>query len=308
MSAPRSVMLAVATRGRPEGLARLLAAVARLTPPAGVAFRVLVVDNSAAGAEARRWAGAAFPHPLEARHEPRRGLSAARNAALAGALGSGVEALAFLDDDEEPAPGWLDAHLAALAATGAAASLGAVRARHAAPPPAWVAAGGFLDLSGPARHAEMPFGATSNILFRLAPVVRTGLRFDPAYDLTGGEDTAFFAAYRAAGGRIVFAPDALAWEDVAPARATLGWLWRRWRRTGQTSARLLIARRGRGAALGGGALRLAAGLALWAAALPLARAGRPALWARGARICARGAGFVDAARGRLTAEYGAPDG
>ncbi|MSU90642.1 glycosyltransferase [Rhodobacteraceae bacterium 2CG4] len=307
---PAHVLLAIPSFRRPEGLARLLDAIARLQPPGGCRLAVQVIDNSPEGGAMAQVAARAggFPFRLSVLHEPRQGLSRVRNAALDAALAGGFEALAFIDDDEAPRPGWLRAHLDTLAATGADASLGAVHADWTAAPPAWVRTGGFLEQRGRTHRAPVPDAASSNILLRLAPVRRAGLRFDPGYDLTGGEDTAFFAAYARAGGRIVFAADAIVDETVPPHRATLRWLWRRWRRTGETSARIaLAAGGGRGRALAGGIVRLAAGGALALGALPLARLGRPALWARGLRIAARGVGFMGAARGRLTAEYAAPE-
>lgn len=60
----------------------------------------------------------------------------------------------------------------------------------------------------------------------------------------GGEDTAFFAALSQAGGRIAYAPDAIARETVPEARARLGWLLRRRFRMGQTHGSLLAEGRG----------------------------------------------------------------
>ena len=300
--------LAVATCRRPEGLARLLDGIAALTPVPGWEVSVLVVDNSPEGGAVemvRRRAGS-MPFPLRVRHATPRGLARARNAALEAALDDGCAWLGFIDDDEVPCRSWLSAHVATLAETGAEASMGAVHAAFERPPPRWVREGGFLEMRG-ARHARMAHGATSNILFSLAPVRAAGLRFDPACDLTGGEDTAFFDAYMRLGGRIVFCPEARVRETIPAARARLGWLWRRWRRTGQSSARVRMARTGeRASCLLGGAARLLAGAALAGAGLVAWPLGRPAPWARGLRVAARGLGFIDAALGRRTLEYAEP--
>lgn len=310
---PCRILLALPTLDRPEGLARLLDAVAALALPPATALDVLVLDNSAdAGAAAtvaQRHPG--FPHPLFYANIPRRGLSQVRNAALHAGLGAKADYLGFIDDDEAPEPGWLDAHLKTLRATGAAASLGAVHAAYEARPPAWVRRGRFLEIRDFADRAALPFGATSNILFALAPVRAHGLRFDPAFDRTGGEDTVFFDAYMRTGAQIVFAAGAVVREAVPPRRASLRWLWRRWRRTGQTNGQIRLSRRdGAGPRLvcaAGGLARVAAGLSLGLATAPLAPLGWPALWARGARITARGAGFIDAAAGRRTLEYAVPE-
>lgn len=303
---PLTVLLALPTFRRPGGLARLLEAVAHLEVPPGCRLHVRVFDNSPEGGAldfVERLARV-YPVPLSALHVPERGLSSVRNAALEVGLGGGFDGLGFIDDDEAPEPAWLMAHLHALQNTGAHASQGAVHAAWTRPPPRWVEAGGFLEQR--AGSGDLRGAATSNILFDLAPVRRQGLRFDPRYDLTGGEDTAFFADYLAAGGRIVFTPDAIVHETIPPERTRLPWLWRRWRRTGETSARVEMDHgRPRWRAIMDGVIRLVAGTALAVAALPLSLAGRPALWARGVRIAARGLGYLSAAGGRFTAEYAA---
>jgi succinoglycan biosynthesis protein ExoM len=60
------------------------------------------------------------------------------------------------------------------------------------------------------------------------------LRFRPELGRSGGEDEDFFNRLRDAGGRIGFAPAALAYETIPSDRATLRWLMRRSFRTGQT--------------------------------------------------------------------------
>lgn len=302
------VLLAITTYRRPAGLARLLEAVACLRVPPGVELSVAVIDNSPEGG-ALDTLGRLAPRyrlPLQAHHQPRQGLARARNTALEAGLADGFGWLSFIDDDEVPGPGWLAAHWRALHERGADASLGAVHAAYLATPPGWVHAGRFLEIRGFADGARLRFGATSNILFSLYPVAERGLRFDPAYDLTGGEDTAFFDAYRRMSRGIVFCAAAVVHETVPPERATLRWLWRRWRRTGQTNGQIWMARQTRlrrtACALGGLA-RIGGGLALALTGGAARLAGERVLWARGVRAVARGCGFVDAALGRRTLEY-----
>ena len=118
MTTPPRLGIAVCTYRRPQGLARLLAAL-----PAGLgglaeAPLVIIVDND--GSDPRVAAAvAASPLPARLLVEPAPGISAARNRAFAAAEAAGVTTLALIDDDEWPAPGWLAALLARRAATGA---------------------------------------------------------------------------------------------------------------------------------------------------------------------------------------------
>ncbi|WP_112320885.1 glycosyltransferase family 2 protein [Oceanibium sediminis] len=303
---PEEVVISIATFRRPAGLNALLDALCDLQVPPGIAARIVVVDNSPEGMSLARLADwqVRHPLPLDILHEPRRGLAQARNAGLEQALVTGARYLAFIDDDEVPDPDWLCAHLSALRATGAMASIGAVRPRFVTPPPAWLTRGRFLELAH-AHHAPMRFGCTSNTLIELAPVRAGNLRFDPLFDLTGGEDTAFFEAYQKHGGHLTFSAAAAVDERIPPYRASARWLWRRWRRTGQTNARLKVSGGGwpmRARCAFGGLLRIGVGGAMSLLALPLAPTGHPA-WAHGLRIVARGAGYCDAVIGRHSREY-----
>jgi len=297
------VLLALPTLMRPAGLARLLDAVGALEVPRDTRLEVLVLDNAnepgAFGAVAARKPG--FAVPLAYRHVPGRGLSRVRNAALDAGIEAGATHLAFLDDDEVPPPGWLAAHLCALGASGAAASMGPVRPDFEHPPPRWIREGAFHSFDAPRDLAPLAEGATSNTVLSMRPVIRHGLRFDRRLDRVGGEDTAFFAAYCATGATLVFAARAGVTETIPPVRMRLGWLLRRWRRTGQTNAAL--ARPGRLRGAGSGLMRMALGLGVFALGVPLMAFGRPAAWARGLRIAARGLGYVDWALGHQTMEY-----
>jgi len=92
---PLSVI--ICTRDRPEALECCLAALMAQTSPAG---QVVVIDNSK-----RRTAEAVtarFPD-VNYVHEPRPGLSVARNAGVRASKGA---LIAFTDDDVEPSPSW----------------------------------------------------------------------------------------------------------------------------------------------------------------------------------------------------------
>lgn len=102
-----SITVGVATCGRPDGLARCLAAVNLQTvAPA----RVVVVDQDPSDA-ARTAVASSGLGDAAYLEQPRMGLSASRNLALQSAHG---EVLAVTDDDCAPDPKWLEAIAAAL--------------------------------------------------------------------------------------------------------------------------------------------------------------------------------------------------
>ena len=219
------LVVAVLTYRRPERVAALVpvlveqaADLARRVE--GVAVSVLVVDNDPAGTGAAAVAaepsaaGPACPVTAVVEQEP--GISAARNRALSAAADQDV--LVFVDDDEVPHAGWLDALYATYRATGADAVAGPVVSRFAVEPEPWVVAGGFYDRNhrrGLLTGTGIPSAATNNLLLDLRTVRRTGLAFDPVFGLSGGEDTHFTGALTAGGGRIVWCAEAVV-SDVVP--------------------------------------------------------------------------------------------
>ena len=94
----RDVSLIICTRDRPDSLERCLRSLRRQRSAPG---ELIVVDNSHDGSAAEICA--AYPNVVTV-HEPRPGLSRARNAGLRAAS---LPLIAFTDDDVEPHPGWL---------------------------------------------------------------------------------------------------------------------------------------------------------------------------------------------------------
>jgi succinoglycan biosynthesis protein ExoM len=246
MPAPRKIHVTVCacTYRRAEGLAALLEGLgmqtfAGLTRPK---LSVVIADNE--GSEHARQACARFKlsHniPIEYVHEPRRGISHARNACLA-RLGDDCDFFAMIDDDEIPHPDWIEQLLLIQQRTGADVVQGRVLPVLPDSAPDWIVQGGYFDwqlTSDEARaakqqgYADLRRARTNNVLVRHAVVRELGLRFDPRLGLTGGEDIAFFEAINAAGYRIVYAPLACVREIIPPERTTLEYLWRTWYRVG----------------------------------------------------------------------------
>src|SRR3546814_2145454 len=102
-----------------------------------------------------------------------------------------------------------DLLLAAQRRSGATAVLGAVQPVFPAGTPDWLIAGRFFETHSFADGAEIDDAHTANVLLDLKRLAALGLRFDHRYALTGGEDTMLFRDLRDAGGRIVYAADAV---------------------------------------------------------------------------------------------------
>ena len=217
-----SVSLAIATQRRPEGLATAVRSMFRQTGVELAKLELVVVDNDAvpsAKAVVDTLAAAA-PFPVRYVHEPAAGVANARNAALAAASG---DLIAFLDDDEEAAPGWLAALLDAQARFGADAVFGPVEARapgHVVRHREYLQR--FFSREGPADAGVIDhYYGCGDSLIRRAALPHPTQPFLAERNETGGEDDHLFGVMQRAGARFAWASEALVWEDPVPARLTL---------------------------------------------------------------------------------------
>jgi glycosyltransferase involved in cell wall biosynthesis len=270
---------------------------------------VIVVDNDPEWSAYQVCSGNGHAGPFALRyiHEPQRGLSNARNSALDAAAACGARFVAFIDDDQMAEPAWLENLHVRLKESGADAAIGPVLPVFAKVPPAYMVEGGFFAKSLPNSGGFTEEGYTGNSLLDRASKLAHDLRFDPRCNDTGGEDTLFFKALVNRGGRIAWAGHAVVWESIPQNRASLGWLARRWYRTGMVEAQLgahdARSWRGRARSFGKGTARLGAGALLIAGAALLGTPSKRSAMIRRLYTLARGAGLLASALGHSYREY-----
>lgn len=219
---------------RPGDLAR---AIDSVLAQEGVetAFEIVVVDNDPEGSarpvvERKAANGRA---PIRYVHEPRPGISHARNTGVAEAAG---RYLAFLDDDEEADPPWLARFLDTLRRFGADAAVGPVLPRFPD--------GAAIDAYRRhvyTRDARAPTGTRllrwniGNSIFDKARCFVDAEPFLPRLGRTGGEDTVFLRQLTRRGCTMVWCGEAVAWESVPADRLDPDYLLRRAFRGAQTT-------------------------------------------------------------------------
>ncbi len=222
------VAICVATRRRPDGLARLFASLSALERPEGCTIEVVVVENDEPHAQPLP----ACTLPARRVFEPRQGIPIARNRAIDEAAPH-ADWIAFLDDDETVESTLIVRLLAAARATGAPIATGPALPRFESGSPAWAARSGAYE---PVRHAHLtrvPYAFTNNVLFDAAIVRGDGApRLDERMLHTGGSDREFFARLAHNGNAIVWADDAITFEWYPRSRATYRWLFQRSYRLG----------------------------------------------------------------------------
>lgn len=226
------ICICACTYRRPDGLATLLNGLGRqqFSAVQRPQINIVIADNE--GSAEVRAICERFREcsglPLSYVHEPRRGISFARNACL-DYIPPECEFFAFIDDDEVPDPDWLERLMEAQQATSADVVQGPVIPHYQPGAPQWLVEGEFIGV--PRRNwsgkkpqlqdlQDLPEAYTGNVLVRKSFVEETGTRFDPAFGLTGGGDALFFRTLKARGARIVFASRALVYENIPASRAS----------------------------------------------------------------------------------------
>jgi succinoglycan biosynthesis protein ExoM len=298
MTNPPAISVVICTYNRPAMFETAMLSCLRDATRRGLAFEIVVADNSVnghAGPIVDRLVGGGAAIRVVAVSPPN--ISLARNAGLRLAA---APLVAFMDDDLEVEPGWLDALSDTLAASGADVVIGPVRPRFPDDmPPPWdptgrlftrvlaQPTGSMIAASGSAKPADFAL-STANSLWRAATCFADPEPFDPDFGACGGEDFDLFLRLERRGCRFAWCAEAGVRETVPSGRMRLGYQSLRAYSGAQVFAAAAIknASSRRTAALDIGLRGLAQTLAFGVAALPLALAGRlggPELRARAAR-------------------------
>jgi succinoglycan biosynthesis protein ExoM len=241
-----SLAICICTFMRPDGLLRLLTGLDLQTfsiaPQPNV--QLIVVDNSPNGSAAAMCEAHTSRWPLHYLHEARPGISYARNTALA-AVPQGTDFIAMIDDDEVPSPDWLDQLLDAQARSGADIIVGPATPVFPPQTPDWIMASSiFMKPENAASLRELdpdPPAATCNVLVRADLLGPSGVSFDTALALSGGEDKLLFQTLKLSGHRFAWAAAARVKEWIPAERANFAYMWRESYRRG--SVKYFVKRR-----------------------------------------------------------------
>lgn len=203
-------------------LERLLREISGQETASTFTFSVVVIDNdSTRSADAvvqkcQREPVAGLPEIVYA-VEPNKNIALARNKALSHATG---DFIAFIDDDEFPASGWLLNLFRTCERYRVAGVLGPVKPHFEQEPPHWLIKGGFYQRPAHSTGFVMPWQEcrTGNVLFR-RNILDLTEPFRPEFGM-GGEDQDFFRRMIERGHRFIWCDEAVVYEIVPPARWT----------------------------------------------------------------------------------------
>lgn len=226
------VAVCICTFRRQKLLRELLRGLAKLTfrKVSVPRLEIIVVDTpDDSGSAQEICETVSLPWPIKYVVEPRRGLTYARNRAIAEA--GAVDFVALIDDDEVPSAQWLDEHLWAQAEFEADVVSGPAMPKYAPDVADWVKGGGFFDRQVLATGTSRRACPTNNVMVGTHVFERVP-KFDDAFALSGAEDTDFFLRVSTAGYKIVWSQEAVVFESVSAKRGTVAWILRREYQTG----------------------------------------------------------------------------
>lgn len=208
-------VICICTRFRNQLLLRLLASLSRVR---GIdrAKRVIIIDNSPDFSASQISFGSELP--IRFVHEPRSGLSNARNRALDEARIESPSWVAFLDDDEIATEDWLENALTCLDTQKADVVAGAVQTIYPSGTRRWIIELGLLDHVRWRDGQVLKEAYTNNVIFRASVLNDPVLRFNEAFNFSGGEDTEFFRRVARRGYMIVWCEKALVLEETEALR------------------------------------------------------------------------------------------
>ena len=242
---PLTVSVVIPCFDRLALLRRTLDAVFAQQTRATTGWEIVVADNHPA-LLARPMVEAlvgAAPVPLRHMPAPARNIARARNVGVAAASGA---LIAFVDDDEAPEPGWLQAFVDCMDRTGADAAFGPKWPVFASgAPPAWdpLAENYTTDFRVPADTKIGRVGkfgrvlGTGNSIMRVATCLNDPKPFDEILGAADGEDTDLYFRLLKRGARFVWCPDAVVHEVMPESRLSLDYMAARLMRGSRTSSR-----------------------------------------------------------------------
>ncbi len=232
-----AVTVVIATRNRPENVARCVRSLLRSTHDR---FTVLVVDNDPENDFTETVVRDIDDARVEYVREAHRGTSAGRNRGLVEAMARGARFVAFTDDDVEVDPGWVGRMASALAEPDVACVCGPVMAARLDSPAQQEADAAlgwqkgfqrrrFSMAEPPADSAVFPFspglfGVGANMAVNVAVATELG-GFDPALGpgtpAKAGEDCEFMVRLVLAGHTLAYEPSAYVWHHHRSSGAAL---------------------------------------------------------------------------------------
>jgi succinoglycan biosynthesis protein ExoM len=189
-------------------------------------IEVIIVDNDVAGLvdEICQEIETQFQWKLKTGIESQRGITYARNKTMA-MVSPNADFIAIVDDDEIPAPSWLEELLLAQRKYSSDIVTGPVIPRFIDyKVPKWIIRGRFFEPPRfPTGHIR-PVAYTNNVIVKAEILKNLDPVFDNRFAISGGSDCYLFLNLHKAGYKITWADEAIVYDRIPFSRINLRWI------------------------------------------------------------------------------------
>jgi len=228
----KKILVGMGTYNRPKMLTQTLTALSSVRIPSGYEAHLLVVDSEESASNVFEGFKSQLPFETHYIGDQPRGIVMMRNGVLEKAIELEVDLVAFMDDDILVSPDWITTSLSLMEKYDADVLDGAVKRTLPEGTPGWIDKGKFFRWHSAPTGSKRQSASTSNVFFKSKLITEWGLRFDPFFNFSGGEDTFFFSQAHKKGANIVWNDEVLVTEQIGDSRITVRWILQRaFRRT-----------------------------------------------------------------------------
>lgn len=230
----KKISCCVNTFKRPDLLKKLLVSLNNQILENGWELEVIVVDNDSNKSGNESVLDFQKKYPLKVKYfsQKIKNISLTRNKAVQKASG---DYIFFIDDDGIAANNWIQKMLNCLDKYNADGVFGTVLPFFDDDAPKWVHKSPFFNRLTQKTGEPSKYYRTGNCLVKAEWLKKEEGPFDPAFGLTGGEDSALFGKLKSHGAKLIFCKEGIVHDYFPNDRANLKWLINRFYRTGNTS-------------------------------------------------------------------------
>ena len=219
---------------RPKMLDNTLKSFCEVEIPEGYDVSLIILDNDETGSAKETVDRNISNIPFTTHYEinPVRGTVSQRNTFIDKTLNGSYSHAVMVDDDETAEKQWLVRMVDTLNQYDADVVDGAVERVLPEDTPKWMIKGKFFEWHSFKTGSIRRAASGANCLFKVKLIKEMGLRFNTAFNLSGGSDTFFFTEATNKGAKIVWLDERLVNEYFPKSRTTKKWiLMRAFRRT-----------------------------------------------------------------------------
>lgn len=228
----KTLLVGMGTYNRPRMLSKTLDALNAVMIPSGFKVHLLIVDSEESAKEVFQKYKDKLPFETHYIGNQPRGIVMMRNAVLEKAIEQNVAIVGFMDDDILVSTNWIAKSLSVMEKYDADVVDGSVERSLPEGTPKWIRAGRFFKWHSAPTGSMRQSASTSNVFFKSKLIKEWGLRFDPFFNFSGGEDTFFFGQAHKRGANIIWNDEVLVTEQIGDSKITTGWILQRaYRRT-----------------------------------------------------------------------------